>query len=82
MWMGCEMGWSDDRRASAMKGRGTHRLIPLEEDNAATLVTCCQVVASGVELDGRYDVGWMEMRIKNRRREREGDTLEIGRAHV
>lgn len=58
-----------------MKGRGTHRLIPLEEDNAATLVTCCQVVASGVELDGRYDVGWMEMRIKNRRREREGDTL-------
>ena len=37
--------------------KATHRLVPLEEDDTATLVARCKVVAGRVELDGGYDVG-------------------------
>lgn len=38
--------------------RGTCRLIPLEEDDAASLVACGQVVARMVELDCGDDIRW------------------------
>lgn len=39
----------------------THCFVALKQDNPSTLVTCCQVVPRVVELNGRYDVGWLEV---------------------
>lgn len=39
----------------------THCFVTLEQDDSSTLVTCCQIVPRMVELDGRYDVGWLRV---------------------
>jgi hypothetical protein len=43
----------------ATEGReaGAHRVISLEQHYATALVTRCEVVSSGVKLDGRNDIG-------------------------
>lgn len=52
------MGWqSEGISRESEQGEATHRLVPLKEDDTATLVARCQVVPGGVELDGGYDVG-------------------------
>lgn len=43
----------------------THCFVALEQDNSSTLVTCCQVVSRMVELNGRYDVGWLQVSTVN-----------------
>jgi hypothetical protein len=48
----------------ACRGRGeeqkdTHHLIAFEQDNATTLVAGGEVVAGGIKLHGRDNVGWM-----------------------
>lgn len=41
--------------------RATHCFVALEQDDSSTLITGCQVVTCMVELNGRYDVGWLEV---------------------
>ena len=48
------IGGNQPRRAAR---EATHRLVPFKEDDAATLVARCKVVAGGVKLNGGYDVG-------------------------
>lgn len=42
-------------------GPATHCFVALEQDDSSTLITCCQIVSCMVELNGRYDVGWLQV---------------------
>lgn len=42
-------------------GPATHCFVALEKDNSSTLITCCQIVSCMVELNGRYDVGYLRV---------------------
>jgi hypothetical protein len=66
------IGGNQPRRGA---GEGAHRLVPLEEDDAAALVARCEVVAGGVELDGGYDVGCAGGGLRGQGSEREGRTF-------
>lgn len=39
----------------------THCFVALEQNNSSTLITSCQIVTRMVELNGRYDVGWLQV---------------------
>lgn len=43
----------------------THCFVALEQNNSSTLITGCQVVTRMVELNGRYDVGWLQVSMVN-----------------
>lgn len=48
----------------------THCFVALEQNNSSTLITSCQVVTRMVELNGGYDVGWLQVSMVTLGRER------------